>query len=92
MNIDQIFDYPDSLLVLPNIVFTPTSIDFYKNGVCFSFGIAPVGQATGYKLQIGWNPGFDEYFQGKIDEVRIWNIARTQEEIQADMNQPIENP
>ena len=32
------------------------------------------------------------YADGKIDEVRIWNIARTKEEIRADMNQPIENP
>jgi hypothetical protein len=32
------------------------------------------------------------YFKGFIDEVYVWNIARTQEDIRADMNQPIENP
>jgi len=33
-----------------------------------------------------------DFFNGLIDEVRIWNIARTQEEIRADINQPIQNP
>jgi len=29
---------------------------------------------------------FGEYFHGMVDEIRIWNVARTQEEIQATMN------
>ena len=36
------------------------------------------------------SPG--EAFDGFIDEVRIWNVARTQTEIQETMNQPLENP
>ncbi len=40
-------------------------------------------------LRIGWthedNPSFSP-FAGQIDEVRIWKIARTQEEIQATMH------
>jgi len=32
------------------------------------------------------------FFTRLIDEVRIWNYARTQEEIREDINQPIENP
>ncbi len=31
-------------------------------------------------------------FRGLMDEVRIWNVARTQEQIQESMNQPLENP
>jgi hypothetical protein len=34
----------------------------------------------------GYGPG---YFQGAMDEVRIWNVARTQAEIQATMNQEV---
>lgn len=29
---------------------------------------------------------FGEYFHGDLDEIRIWNVARSQEEIQAAMN------
>ena len=37
-------------------------------------------------------PGGNDYLKGFVDEVRIWNVARTQTEIQDNMNQPIENP
>jgi len=36
--------------------------------------------------------GSTEWFNGFIDEVRLWNIARTQEQIRETMNQPLENP
>ena len=36
--------------------------------------------------------GSVEWFNGLIDEVRIWNVARTQEQIRETMNQPLENP
>lgn len=31
------------------------------------------------------DPNYTEYFQGDIDEVRVWNVARTAEEIQSSM-------
>lgn len=31
-----------------------------------------------------WNPS--DFYNGEIDELRIWNVARTQAQIQADMN------
>jgi len=41
---------------------------------------------TGYNpVRSGWNPPF----KGIIDEVRIWNIARTEAQIQSSMNQQL---
>jgi hypothetical protein len=41
--------------------------------------------ANGNVLALGNQPGFSEYFGGSLDEVRIWNIARTQVQIQSQM-------
>ena len=40
-------------------------------------------------LRIGGNSIWGEFFQGRIDEVRIYNRALTAAEIQADMSRPI---
>ncbi|MBK8965958.1 MAG: HYR domain-containing protein [Lewinellaceae bacterium] len=37
-------------------------------------------------LGIGWSNDFGRYFRGTMDDCRIWNVARTQAEIQAYMN------
>jgi hypothetical protein len=48
-------------------------------------------QTTTNPLWIGGNNPYGEYFQGRIDEVRVYNRALTQAEIQTDMNTPIGN-
>ncbi|MEV4629495.1 LamG-like jellyroll fold domain-containing protein [Micromonospora sp. NPDC049523] len=40
-------------------------------------------------LHIGGNGIWGEFFQGAIDEVRIYNRAQTVEQVQADMNAPV---
>jgi hypothetical protein len=40
-------------------------------------------------LRIGGNAVWTEFFNGRIDEVRIYNRALTASEIQADMATPI---
>lgn len=40
-------------------------------------------------LTIGSWPAENKFFDGEIDEVRVWNIARTQAEIQSTMNQEL---
>ena len=48
-------------------------------------------QASGGVLRIGGNNIWNEYFQGRIDEVRrTYNRALTASQIQADMNEAIE--
>lgn len=44
------------------------------------------------KLQIGVNADQDEYFEGQIDEVRVWGDLRTATEIQENYQNQISNP
>jgi hypothetical protein len=46
-------------------------------------------QVTNSPLWIGGNNPYGEYFNGLIDEVRVYNRALTQNEISADMNSPV---
>jgi len=65
----------------------------YINGNLDSVGSNAGGPITSAPtpLKIGkpWDGNPINYFSGTIDEVRIWNIARTQEEIQGAMNRPL---
>jgi len=52
-----------------------------------SNAIFTIGNASNSNLFIGESPGFPgRVFNGKIDEVRIWNVSRTQSQIQSTMN------
>jgi Concanavalin A-like lectin/glucanases superfamily len=46
-------------------------------------------EATDNPLWIGGNNPYGEYFNGLIDEVRVYNRALTQTDIQTDMNSPV---
>jgi len=69
------------------VVYTPTGIYFYKNGVEYVYNTNQGFSlnATANKFQIGRNPGFNEPFKGQLDEVRVWNYQRTQAQVQAGM-------
>jgi hypothetical protein len=45
--------------------------------------------STNDPLKIGGNAVWSEWFRGQIDEVRVWNAARTAAQITADMNAAI---
>ncbi|MBD2442062.1 hypothetical protein H6G25_02350 [Dolichospermum sp. FACHB-1091] len=65
--------------------------NLYRNGVLVNSTASSVGA-----LQVNENwtigakgNGAERFFNGDIDEVRIWNKARTQQEIQANLNQTL---
>ncbi len=66
-------------------VCLPSSVDVYVNGNPIGTIPQGVGSATGLPLYIGYASA-GEPFAGAIDEVRIWNVARTQQQIRANMN------
>ncbi|MCD6117081.1 LamG domain-containing protein, partial [bacterium] len=75
------------------LTYNGDKIHFYINGTAAGITDAANGTITAYDsspLSIGANyDASANYFNGKIDEVRIWNIARTQTEIQDNMNKEL---
>ncbi|MDD3713881.1 MAG: LamG domain-containing protein, partial [Atribacterota bacterium] len=67
------------------VIFTSTDVIFYKNGEKFSYGTAGgTGMISSNTFTLGDNPaGYSEFFDGLIDEVRVYNRALGDEEIQS---------
>ena len=66
--------------------FTSGVQKIYVNGEEV-FGTTNAGVITYYNQEVWLGRGnFGGYFKDYLDDVRIWNVARTQAEIQADMN------
>jgi hypothetical protein len=65
-------------------------VRLYVNGVQVS-SHAQTGaiSSSANPVQIGGDTIYGQYFQGRIDEVRIYNRALSQAEIQTDMNAPL---
>ena len=70
-----------------------SAVRLYVNGNLVSTtsatGSMPV---SGGALRIGGNSIWNEWFYGKIDEVRVYNRALASSEIQGDMQTPIDSP
>jgi chitodextrinase len=74
-------------------VWTGTQLQVYVNGVLSGSGfqsLTPLGNLS--PLTIGQFGGGSDRASGLIDEVRISNEARTQAQVQSDMNAPIAGP
>jgi len=69
------------------VVFNGTNMYLYVDGVLDISG-AKTLNTSGQDLRIGINasPSDDEYWYGEIDEIRIWNVARSEAEIQANLH------
>jgi chitodextrinase len=72
------------------MTFDGAVLRLYVNGVQVASSNLPGALATSsYPLEIGGDSIFGQYFQGVIDEVRVYNVARTPTQIQADMVTPV---
>ena len=62
----------------------------YVNGleVASRAQTGPIATSTN-PLQLGGDSLYGQYFTGTIDEVRVYNVALTAEQIQSDMNTPL---
>ena len=78
-----------------SIVWNLDSLYFYKNGVLLNVeytGQYSLRQTSGDLLIGAQNSSPHEYFwNGKLDDIQIWNKALTQDEIQNYLNCPPEN-
>jgi chitodextrinase len=73
------------------LTYDGAALRLYVNGTQVATGAATGAiQTTTNPLWIGGNSPYGEYFQGLIDEVRVYNRALTQADIQTDMNTPID--
>jgi glucose/arabinose dehydrogenase len=69
------------------------SLQLYVNGALAVGTSLPGGiTATSNQVTVGGNIPYGEYFQGRIDDVRLYNRALSASEIQADMLAPAAPP
>ena len=72
------------------VTYDLATIRLYVNGTQVATHPATGSiQTTSNPLWIGGNQPYGEYFQGLIDEARVYNRPLTQPEIQTDMNNPV---
>jgi hypothetical protein len=72
------------------LTYDGAALRLYVNGTQVATGAASGAiQASSNPLWIGGNNPYGEYFQGLIDEARVYNRALTATDIQAAMNTPL---
>jgi hypothetical protein len=61
--------------------FDNNTASFYVNGVLINSKASTLYKSTNPILNIGRNTNIGSYFNGKIDDIGIWNRALTQQEV-----------
>jgi uncharacterized repeat protein (TIGR01451 family) len=82
------------------VTYNGGTLSFYLDGVADGVvsGVpAPVSNSLDFRIgapHVGCSGtcGLVEYFHGTIDEVRVWNVARSQAQIQGNMNRSLVAP
>ena len=75
------------------VTYDRTTIRLYVNGTQVSTLAATGAIASSTNpLTIGSDPLYGQYFSGLIDDVRVYNTALTQAQIQTDMTTPVAPP
>ena len=75
------------------VTYDGTTMRFYVNGTQVSSqGITGSIITSATPLQIGGDTFYSQYFAGTIDEVRVYNVALTATQIQADMGVQVGPP
>ncbi|MEI9920903.1 MAG: immunoglobulin domain-containing protein [Bacteroidota bacterium] len=67
-------------------VFSGTTVTIYVNGTSVGSSSGGMNTPSGVSLRIGSSTGTSDYFKGDIDEVRLWNVARTAQQIRESMH------
>jgi hypothetical protein len=88
----------DQTLIADNVILTPntwyhvactyngTKVRLYINGLLVKSTLENSLYNTNSSAFIGGDPSYGRYFSGSIDEVRIWNRARSQSQISFSKN------
>jgi hypothetical protein len=89
----NVFDVYSNGIIINNIPCTPTDwihitavrnnegLSFYINGVCVSQKSGSASSFTTTRVTIGANVTTNPYFNGALDEIRIYNRALSEAEI-----------
>jgi hypothetical protein len=72
------------------MTYDKANVRLYVNGTQVASGPATANIATSSNpLQIGGDNIYGQYFNGRVDDVRVYNRALSAAEIQTDMNTPV---
>jgi hypothetical protein len=65
------------------------TITVYVNGIAAPNRYPSNDSILNQKMTLGWSRDVGEYFQGDMDEVRVWTVARTEKELRDHMCQQL---
>jgi streptogramin lyase len=75
------------IAIVRSLSTTQKTLRWYINGELTAEATAQYAQAAASTLPMIFGRGYAGAFRGKLDEIRVWNIARSKAEIQQGMQQ-----